>query len=642
MRWRSGRLALATAVVVVVAVAAGCEKKPTQAEPDAGNPPIVGGGGDGGGGGDTDGGVVLIEAIVDLRADTNRDGVVSLEDDSDVAGKAEWNAQRGAIFLANIDDDTGRCAFNNQKSDAELAACHDAQDTIVNGDDDLLDLAILKTVPWPQAKDDVYAQLFVNDEALTKVRLFKKSGSGFLEYPAEEPLLAPELREGLEFAIEGKDIVRDDTVWDGFVDVRLEVNYKEANGERKQKSDTVRLRIAPVLTHHHLQNSEQVFVANLGGPDSTAFQNAIQAAATAAGTPKGLHRDQWGDPWTQDYFETGWMSMPKAGGEQHVIRVNFRSADPNRSQFPPASKPLREAGRIVFQLRGKDVAAVSEHTPGRHSNPVQGQMVSLDAFGNTETIPPYEHNGESYPFGRSLRGSVSNFYTDPKFSRMMESQRVQPPVYADTSWLLVGHIDETVSFLKVNSPRGWVVLANDARLAKQMLQDEVAKGNGNVPMFVGKKVWKATDQWAPTGDAQRTISQVLANTNVMNESALAAVEVDAQVGIIKEAAGLEDAEIISIPFLHEAIDGYSVAYQPGMVNMLVIDDRTLAIADPFGPIIDGKDIFKVHVEASLEPLGYNIQWVDDWLLYHINLGEVHCATNSARAIPSNKWWESGR
>lgn len=641
MRWRSGRLAVAAAAFVAVAFTAGCEKKPTQDGPDAGQPPIIGGGTDAG---DSDAGVILIEAIADLRVDTNRDGVVSLDDDSDVEGKAEWTAERGAIFLANIDDDDGRCTYSDGMSDAELAACNDAQDTIVNGEDDLLDLAIIKTMPWPQAKDGSYGQLFVSEPAFSRVRLFKKTGGGFVEYPAEEPLIAGELREGAEFAIEGKDIVRDDTVWDGFVDLRWEVTWKEEDGTQKKKSDTVRMRVAPVMLHHHLQPSEQVFVANLtwGGTETLLFQSAIQGAVTAAGTPDGLYRHRTDDSWTQDYFETGWTSMPKAGGGQHVMRVNFRSADPNRDPRAPASKPLREAGRIVYQLRGKDVAAVAEYTPGRHTHPLQGNMVTLDAFGNTETIPPYEFEGESYPFGRVLRGSSSRFYTDPKFTRMLESQQVQKPVYADTSWLLVAHIDETVSFLKVNSPRGWVVLANDARLAKRMLEDEVAKGNGNVPMFVGKKTYSDRPPYDLTVDVQATISEVLANTNVMNASAHAAVEVDAQVKVIKDATGVTEEEIIPIPFLHEDLDGASAAYQPGMVNMLVIDDRTLAIADPFGPVIDGKDIFKAHVEASLEPLGYSIHWVDDWYLYHIALGEVHCATNATRAIPTNKWWESGR
>jgi protein-arginine deiminase len=637
MRWRRGQLALAA--VMAAGLATGCKEKPTNAgPPDAGPPVVVNPPADAGNNTEPDAGqVVTITPVVDLRADVNRDGVVSLTDDSDVAGKTAWNEQRGAIFLANIDDDTKRCEFNNQISDIDLAKCNDAADTIVNGDDDLLDLAYLKTVPWPEARDDVYGQLFVDDKALPQVRLFKKIGGNFVEYPAEEPLLAPELREGVEFAIEARDIVRDPAVWDGFVDLRLEVNYKDENDVRQKASDTVRMRVSPVMTFHHLDPAETVYVTNItaswGVQDSLKFQNELTTAITAAGVPNPLYKYSANDQWIQDHFEPGYMSMPKAGGGQHVIRVNYRSANvyaPNNQ-----GNPLRPAGRIVYALRGKDVAAVQEFM--RNHN---GSMDTLDSTGNTETIPPFSLNGVHYPLGRSFRGSTSTYFTDPNFTKMMEAQKIQPPVYVDTSWLLVGHVDETVSFLKANTPRGWVLLANDPIMAKQMLEAEVAKGNGDVQMFVGKQTYNAAG--TAMVSATRTINQVLADTEVMNESAISAVKVDGHVAKITEETGIEASDIIRVPFLHEPISGLSVAYQPGTVNLLALNDTTVAMPDPFGPVIDGKDIFKEQLQTALAAIGYTIHWIDDWRLYHILLGEVHCATNTARSIPSVKWWETGR
>ncbi|KAJ4160073.1 uncharacterized protein LMH87_008003 [Akanthomyces muscarius] len=40
----------------------------------------------------------------DLRVDTNSDGVVDIEGEPDVEGKANWTDTSGAIFLANIGD----------------------------------------------------------------------------------------------------------------------------------------------------------------------------------------------------------------------------------------------------------------------------------------------------------------------------------------------------------------------------------------------------------------------------------------------------------------------------------------------------------------------------------------------------------
>jgi protein-arginine deiminase len=44
---------------------------------------------------------------------------------------------------------------------------------------------------------------------------------------------------------------------------------------------------------------------------------------------------------------------------------------------------------------------------------------------------------------------------------------------------------------------------------------------------------------------------------------------------------------------------------------------------------------------ALAPHGVTVQFVEDWE-YHVGGGELHCGTNAARAIPTAKWWESGR
>ena len=59
--------------------------------------------------------------------------------------------------------------------------------------------------------------------------------------------------------------------------------------------------------------------------------------------------------------------------------------------------------------------------------------------------------------------------------------------------------------------------------------------------------------------------------------------------------------------------------------------------------ISADTFFKDYYETELTKLGIKVVWVDNWELYHTNLGEVHCGTNSLRAVPdTQKWWESGR
>src|SRR5690606_30017587 len=114
-------------------------------------------------------------------------------------------------------------------------------------------------------------------------------------------------------------------------------------------------------------------------------------------------------------------------------------------------------------------------------------MDDLDSLGNFETVPPYEKDGVSFPFGRLLRGSTRSFYPDRSFVRMLDAQAQQPAIELDTSWLFIGHVDETVTFVEAPTPRGWMLLAADPRLARQMLEDAVRAGAGDTPMFVGKE-----------------------------------------------------------------------------------------------------------------------------------------------------------
>ena len=557
---------------------------------------------------------------IDLRADTNRDGVISFDDATDDDGEDAWDAKHGAVFLANIDDDLEKCPSSGD--DIDLPKCNDAADEVVNGPDDALDLARLETKPWAAAPDGATGTITFT--ATSSVRLFKVKGTGFEVLEKGGKLTTAELRSGVELGIEAKDIVRNETTWDGYVDVTFSID-----GGTNAQSDKVRLRVAPLLTSHHLSPAEATYVTQLNTTSSQATRADLLAATTAAGLPttRGITSTQ--DQWAQDFFETGFMTMPGAGGKQHGMRVNIRSA--NESNPTSVSNPLRSGGRLVFTtLRGKDSAGLQQFDPAR-----KGRYDTLNSFGNFETIPPYTNGAEKFPLGRVIRGNIPSYYPDKSFLAMIEAQKVQQPIYVDTSWLLVGHIDETVSFIKAPSARGWVLLVNDPALAKSMLQDQSNAGNGNVPMFVGKF-------WDSRTSAQITIDQTLSDTEVMQSSAEAAAEIDAQLAIIKTATGLTDAEIIRIPYLHMPYSQGSAAFQPGMVNGLYIAPGHFVAPDPHGPDVGGVDIFKKVMEDRVAPMGVTVHWAEDWDLYHRNLGEVHCGTNATRQIPDAKWWESGR
>jgi protein-arginine deiminase len=561
-------------------------------------------------------------AVIDLRADNNRNGTIDLSDPSEDKNEASWSASNGAVFLANIDDDQLSCPTSG--SDDQLAGCNDADDDQVNGSDDLLDLAKIQSVPWPDAPNDASAKLTVANPGASYVRLFKKSGANYSLYYPGQPVSLSELRNGASFAIEAKDILRDASKWDGYITVTWTVSGGTGpNGPVGNGSDSVEMRLAPVLFRHHLHEIDTYYVTKFSNyTPSVVFRQDMATAATAAGAT--VHNLYEQDQWTQDFFETAYMSMPKSGGGQHVIDVNFRSAN-----FTGGS--LRTAGKIVFtDLRGKDVAGAVEYA-SNHSD----YMDTLNSFGNLETIPPYTYAGKSWPMGRVLRGSHPQYYPDPAFNKMIDAQGVQDMITIDTSWLLVSHVDETVSFIKANTPRGWAMMVNDAGLAKTMLQQQKNNGYGSKQMFVGK-------YWSNNAYAAVSISQVLSDPDVMNESAWAAVKIDDQVAIIKSKTGLTNSEIIDVPFLHYESSGYSLAYQPGTVNGIYFADKHFGSPDPHGPVINGQDIFKTQLKNVLSPYGITVHWIEDWDLYHRLSGEVHCGSNATRDVPNHdKWWESG-
>ncbi len=555
--------------------------------------------------------------IVDLRADVNRNGTVELADPTEDANEQTWDDSHGAIFLANIDDDDGSCSKNG--SDSQLASCHDASNAVVDGADDLLDLARLQTVPWPAAPNTATATLELSSPAASHVRLFKRTASTFQVFaPTTDSISAAELREGVEFAIEGKDVLRDKAEWDGYVDVTFRVE----DGAGSSATDKLRMRQAPMLLRHHLDDADTVYATSINHSDSVDFRSDLSAAITASGMTKPLAPLQLDDQWTQDFFETAYMSMPAPGGAQKVIHVNVRSANYTQGG-------LRSGGRVVYTvLRGKDTAGVTQYDPS-HSN----NMDSLNSFGNTETIPPYAHGGQVYPEGRILRGATSTFYPDKSMDLMFEAQGAQPTVFLPTDWLLVGHVDETVSFFKANTARGWGMMINDAVLAKEILEGKEAAGHGATYMFQG--LYNYANQ-----PARVTITATLDDTDLMNTNAWAAVEVSAQLTQLKQVTGLTDAEIVKIPFLWEESYGYAVAYVPGMINGIMLANNHFGAPDPHGPVILGKDVFKTYVEDALADRNVTVHWVEDWYLYHILDGEVHCGSNTKRVVPStHRWWE---
>lgn len=563
----------------------------------------------------------------DLRADVNRDGIVKTEGSADDTGEEDWSARAGAVFLANLDDDERRCDPTGL-TDRELPGCNDAADGRVNGPEDELDLARLVARVCPGTSGAVGGSLTV--EPTGRARLFKRVQERYDLYEPGSSLTTTELRQGVHFGLEGLDVVRDLAEWDGHVRVTLTVDTSSG-----AQTDTVDFRVAPVMLSHHLQLPEQVHAIAVPAPGSEAYRRDLRAAVEAAKVPHGLtlFEPRAGDQWAQDHYETGWTSLPAVGGP-HLLGVALRS--PHVDYFDDAESPLREAGRVVFEeLRELGLGGIQAYLPGGTED-----QQTLNSLGNLETVPPYSHAGEVYPLGRMIMGSTPEFHPDERFVTLLEAQQVQPLIKVDTSWLSVGHVDETMSFVKADTPRGWALVLADPRAAKERLERARDDGYGDAVLFEGMQ-WLDLEDFTPLA-AETTIARVLADPEVMAASAEAAVEIDAQLEVLRAETGITEDEIIRVPALHFREVGATVAYDPATVNLTVLGDADIAVAAPHGPRIDGQDLFQEDIVEIFSARGIRVHFVEDWDTFHRLNGDVHCGNNMIRDAPGFSWWESGR
>lgn len=166
-----------------------------------------------------------------ILADINRDAVVS---DLDNPGKYNWTVRRGAIFLPNIGDSDHRCPVVDLTgaplSNDELWHCHDASG------DRLLPpsahyAAPLLTLPLSNISDDAVGYIYIEPANIGNwVRLFWNETDWSTGYESVWSVVnhqvtfnATSLRKGISLAIDGRELVTDDAVWDGSVKVVFEV-----------------------------------------------------------------------------------------------------------------------------------------------------------------------------------------------------------------------------------------------------------------------------------------------------------------------------------------------------------------------------------------------------------------------------------
>ncbi|MEV4440147.1 protein-arginine deiminase family protein [Streptomyces sp. NPDC049577] len=557
-------------------------------------------------------------------------------------GRPELRAPEGTVVLPNLDDDARRCTLRpgdldrlDVAVDERLAACNDAADEVVDGPDDAEDLTPLRAAPLA-VSGRARGRVSLPAAQAPYARVFVVRGGRYVSLGSDGRLSAEDLRGGARLAVEARDIVRDPKRWDGRIEVTLSVTDRGTT-----RSARAALRVAPVLLQNDLQRAQHVFAAAPGPGEGQPvevpaakrppgqwreFADSLRAAARESGLPEREVRFQpgtaqwWKDIWRQDIAEPGYVTRPTPHGP-HTLRILLRS--PNYWTSPDGrSASMRRAGRLLYRdLRGPGVGVIQQYTPTERREKNVDEL--LNFTGNFESLPPYAGR----PRGRILYGSSAERRPDPSFVTMLTAQGQQPPVVLDTSWLLVGHVDETVHVVRADNARGWTLAVSDPRKALDLLKEARRGGEG------GRRLFDGTD-----AEAKPTVDQFLRYEEHAGDNEDAARHIDGQLAVLLRETGLKPEELVRLPVLYYRVDAGEglprrhIAFSPALANGLSLTARDFAAPDPHGPRVAGRDLFRDETERALARGGVRVHWVENFSWAHLGGGEVHCATNALREI----------
>ncbi|XP_078498935.1 protein-arginine deiminase type-3-like isoform X2 [Lissotriton helveticus] len=545
----------------------------------------------------------LTSVAISLQADTRRDGKVNMKN----TNKSSWTwgpYGHGAILLVNCDKDQPD-SKDMDNEDEGIFTCKDLED---------MSILILKT-QGPKAFFKTHGVLLhVSPPDSEKLGVFHQtetnSGSKYRHVLGREKLFYHvEYNGELEHVFYVEGLTFPDADFSGLLSISatlLEVS-EESFPETPVFTEEIVFRVAPWIMTPNTLSPQEVYVCSL--PFNQTFLEQVSDLVQGANCKLRIcpPEDSRSDQWIQDEMEFGYTESPK-------------------KCFPVVFDSPRNRGLKDFPFKkilGPDFGYVTREP--KNSLEVSSQ----DAFGNLEVSPPVTVRGKVYPLGRILIGNITLTNTSRRMSKVVRdflyAQQVQPPVELYVDWLLVGHVDEFMTFVPADSLKGFRLLLASPSACYRLFREKQQQGHGDAVMFQGLK--------AP----QRTIDNILSDEKMRVECHYVQSCINWNRNILKKELGLTEQDIIDIPVLFSLELKKARAFFPNMVNMLVLGSH-LGIPKPFGPIIDGKCCLEEEVQSLLEPLGLHCTFIDDYLSYHQYDGNVHCGTNVLRHAFSFKWW----
>jgi protein-arginine deiminase len=394
--------------------------------------------------------------------------------------------------------------------------------------------------------------------------------------------------------------------WPGAGGFAVEVVAAGNNGAKV----SVPFRVAPFIIPCSLDPVDEMLVVEM--EDTAGAVKGLEAIATDAGIKLNVHLAKPPcDQWMQDTIEPGVFAFPSAGetvlarGALTGLRAKFWNTAAGLDQ--QVSDRLQETGAVT-------VAA----------GPPRDDTRWIDWFGNLEVTPPHTGpDGRQFRYGRILTGKQNDLAMHPQVMGFLEAQAVQwPPIVVDTSWLMIGHVDEVVNFLPAKTACGFRVLLPSPEAARDLLDRLTAEGHGELPLFEGTRD-------ATTVRKLRETIGSSAENRIIDETVTSIREQ------LRRELSLAGDDFVMLPVLFDR----GGALIPNAVNGAVVNGHYFVTA-PRGPrVAGGDDLFESSIRDLLAGCDAKVHFIDGWRAYHVMGGEIHCGTNTLRRLSDPEWWK---
>ncbi|MGK7922155.1 MAG: protein-arginine deiminase domain-containing protein [Trichodesmium sp.] len=510
-----------------------------------------------------------------MYGDTNRDGQL---DHSDKSDREKWSLSEGALMLFNNDDDNG-----------DLIP--DWRDEKVNGETDEADLAIVNIQLAENYRD---AQIYISTDtdASNYINVFQKTEFGWqpVDISGTEALIP---KEKIVLGVEAKQFA--DRDWKGIVNLKA---IAEKNG-RQIASDSIQIGVVPWLMSPNTAPVKELHVSDRGFSNQEFIDKIREIIEKTGATAK---INPGGTTWMQDTKEIGYVQFPSQGEMRNINMVLKANRPGENDQY---ARTLLKEDFGWFEV-GKP----------RQLDPLNRWA---DAYGNLEVTPPLP----GYPMGRIYYGKAGEVGMNPDIIDFIKAQKIQgPPVDIDTSWLMIRHVDEIISFIpdKFGKP---LMLIVSPEAGVKLLEELNQQGYGQAAINRGL-------------GTQTTVRGALRNPKLIQHNLyLQREKLNPLIEKLKQEFNLNDEQIIQVP----AMFGYSgYAWWPNMVNSVVINGELL-VSNPGGALINGRDYTQEKFRRLVANSGLNINFMDDQYYQELR-GNVHDATNTTRLGENNPFWES--